>query len=107
MGVSAGSTDYGWLGCGCGDDAAGDAIAGVAGGVGLKVVGLLVDDDGGSAVGEDGVRGGGIEREEVESVGGRAGAVGADNDVLRQVAVVVALGVELAVVLAGGIEVAT
>src|SRR5437879_4638919 len=41
-----------------GDDAAGDAVAGVAGGVGLHVVGLLVDHDGGAAVGEDGVGGG-------------------------------------------------
>jgi len=38
-----------------GDDATGDAVTGVAGRVGLHVVGLLVDDDGGAAVGDDAV----------------------------------------------------
>src|SRR5271170_1604491 len=42
------------------DDATGDPVAGVAGGVGLHVVGLLMDDDGGAAVGDDAVRRGGI-----------------------------------------------
>jgi hypothetical protein len=35
------------------DDAAGDAVAGVAGGVGHEVVGLGVDDQGGAAVMEE------------------------------------------------------
>ena len=43
------------------DDAAGNAVAGVAGGVGLHVVSLLVDDDGGAPIGDDAVRGSGIE----------------------------------------------
>ena len=42
-----------WIGRG--DDAAGDAVAGVAGGVRLHIVGLLVDDDSGAAVGDDAV----------------------------------------------------
>ncbi len=58
-----------------GDDAAGDAVAGVAGGVGLHVVGLLVDHDGGAAVGEDAVGGGGVEREVVDVEGGLAGGL--------------------------------
>jgi len=46
---------------GAGDDSAGDAVASVAGGIRLHVVGLLVDHDGGTAVGEERVGGGGVE----------------------------------------------
>ena len=42
-----------WLLC---DRAAGYAVTGVAGGIGFIVIGLGVDDDGGAAVAEEGVR---------------------------------------------------
>src|SRR5271154_6830528 len=96
----------GWLGCRSGDDAAGDPVAGVAGGVGLHVVGLLVDHDGGATVGDDAVRGGGVEGEVGDLEGGLSDVAFADGDVLGQVAVVVAHGVEGAVLLVVRIEVA-
>ena len=67
---------------------------------------LLVDHDGGAAVGEDGVGRGGVEGEVVDFEGGLAGVAFADGDVLGQVAVVVAHGVQGAVLLAVGVEVA-
>ena len=94
------------LGGGGGDDAAGDAVAGVAGGVGLHVVGLLVDDDGGAAVGDDAVRGGGVEGEVVDLEGGLTDVAFADHDVLGKIAGVVAHGIQGAVLLVLGIEVA-
>jgi hypothetical protein len=45
----------GLLWCGGGDDTTGDAVAGVAGWVGLHIVCLFVDDDGGASVGDDAV----------------------------------------------------
>ena len=39
-----------------GDDSTGNAVTGIAGGIGLHIVGFLVDDDGGAAVGDDAVR---------------------------------------------------
>ena len=94
------------LGRGRGDDAAGDAISGVARGIGLHVVGLFVDDDGGASVGEDAVRRGGVEGEIVDLERGLADVAFADFDVLRQVAGVVAQRVEGAVLLVLRIEVA-
>jgi hypothetical protein len=94
------------LGRGRGDDAAGDAISGVARGVGLHVIGLFVDDDGGASVGEDAVRRGGVEGEIVDLKGGLADVAFADLDVLRQVAGVVTQGVKGAVLLVLRIEVA-
>src|SRR6267378_2626220 len=88
------------------DDAAGDAVAGVSGGVGLHVVGLLVHHDGGAAVGNDAVRGGGIEGEVIHIESGLTGVAFADHDVLGKVAGVVAHGIERAVLLVLGIEVA-
>jgi hypothetical protein len=56
FGLAVGLTDVlGILGSGRGNDATGDAVTGVAGGIGLHVVGLLVDDDGGTAIGNDAV----------------------------------------------------
>src|SRR5580704_468809 len=73
-----------------GDDAAGDAVARVAGGVCLHVVGLLVDHDGGAPVGKDGVGRGGVQGKVVDLVCGLARMVFADGDVLGHVTVVVA-----------------
>jgi len=87
------------------DDAAGDAVAGVAGGVGLHVVGLFVDDDGGAPIGDDAVWRGGVKREVVDVEGGLAEVAFADGDVLREVARVVAHGVFEAVLLVVGVEV--
>ena len=94
-----------FLGGGCGDDAAGDAIACVSGGVGLHVVGLFVDDDGGASVGDDAVGGGGVKGEIVNFEGGLAEVTFADSDVLRKVAGVVAHGILKAVLFVLGIEV--
>ena len=68
MGVPVGSMDIemfglaggptvvlGILGSRRGNDATGDAVTGVAGRIGLHVVSLLVDDDGGAAIGNDAV----------------------------------------------------
>src|SRR5258705_115722 len=71
-------------------DAQGDRVAGVAGGVGLHVVGFLVDHDGGSSVGEEGVRGTGIRQEIFDFEGARPRSTAVDGDVLGQVAGVVA-----------------
>src|SRR5271169_5302457 len=75
------------------NDSAGDAITGVAGGVGLHVIELFVDDDGGSAIGKDTVGGGGIEREVVDLEACLADVTFADRDVLRKIAGVVAHGI--------------
>ena len=91
---------------GRGDDAACDAVAGVAGGVCLFVVLLLVDDNGGSAVGGDAVRRGGVERDVSEVEAGLPDVAFADHDVLGEIAGVVAHGVLVAVLLAGGVVVA-
>jgi len=91
---------------GRGDDAAGDAIAGVSGGVGLHVVRLLVDDDGGASVGDDAVGRGGIEREIVNFEGGLTDVAFADRDVLGKIAGVVTHRVLNAVLLVLGIEMA-
>src|SRR5271170_3696113 len=91
------------LGSGRGDDATGDTVAGVAGGVGLHVVGLLVDDDGGASVGDDAVRRGGVKREVVDVEGGLAEMAFAYCHVLREVARVMAHGVFEAVLLIVGI----
>ena len=88
-----------------GDDAAGDPVAGVAGGVGLHVVRLFVDDDRGSSVGENAVGGGGVEGEVVHLYRCRGPVVFTDDDVLGKVAGVVAHGVLNAVLLVIGIEV--
>src|SRR5260370_35707086 len=88
------------------DDAAGDAVASVARGVGLHVVGLLVDHDGRSAVGGDAVGCRGVEREVIDLEGGGADVAFTDLDVLGQVAVVVAHGVQGAVLLAVRVAVA-
>jgi hypothetical protein len=95
------------LGPGRGDDAAGDAVAGVAAGVGLHIVQLLVDDDGGTSIGEDVVRGRGVEGEVVDLEGGLAGVAFTDRDVLGKIAGVVAHGILKAVLLVLGIEVRT
>src|SRR6266478_6290927 len=84
---------------GRGNDAAGDAVAGVAAGVGLHVVQLLVDDDGGAPVGDDAVGGGGVEGEVVELEGGVADVAFPDGDVLGKIAGVVAHGILKAVLL--------
>jgi len=89
-----------------GDNAAGDAIACVAGGVGLHVVGLLVNHDGGPAVGDDADGRGGVKREVVSLESGLAGAVFADHDVLGEVAGVVTHRILKAVLLIFGVEVA-
>ena len=94
------------LGRGSGDDTAGDPVAGVSGGVGLHVVSFLVDDDGGSSVGEDAVRRSGVHREVVNVEGGLAEVAFTDSDVVRQVAGMVAHGVLEAVLLIVGVEVA-
>jgi hypothetical protein len=94
------------LGFGGGDDAAGDTVAGVSCRIGLHVVSLLVDHDGGSAVGEDAVGRGGIEGEVVDLEGGLTDVALTDHDVLWEVAGVVAHGVLDAVLFVFRIEVA-
>ena len=108
MGAAVGSiaSNPSRLGGWRGDDAAGDAVAGVAGGVGLHVVCLLVDHDGGSAVGDDADGGGGVEGEVVDLEGGLADVSLADHDVLGEVAGVVAHGILKAVLLVLRVEVA-
>src|ERR1700712_5513730 len=93
-----------FLGCGRGDDAAGDAVAGVAGGVGFHVVWLLVDDDGGAAVGDDAVGRSGVKGKIVNFEGGLTDVALADGDVLGKIAGVVAHGIERAVLLVLRIE---
>ena len=94
------------LGRGRGDDATGDPVAGVASGVGLHVVRLLMHHDGGASVGDDAVGRRGIEREVVDFEGDLADVAFADGDVGWEVAGVVAQGVEGAVLLVLRIEVA-
>src|SRR5271170_1835446 len=89
------------------DDAAGDTPPGVAGRVGLHVVGLLVDHDGGAPVGEDGVGGGGVKGHVLVHQGYGDLAVGLHGQVLGHVAVVVAVGILVPVLLACGVEVST
>jgi hypothetical protein len=91
---------------GGGDDAACDAVAGVAGGVCLFVVLLFVDDNGGAAVGGDAVRRGGVERDVTEVEAGLPNVALTDHDVLGEIAGVVSHGVLVAVLLAGGIVMA-
>ncbi len=82
--------------------AAGDAVAGVAGGIGLHVVGLGVDDDGGAAVAEEGV-GAVAEGYVVILESGVGFAFHVDDEVLH-VAGVVAFGIVEAMLFAVGIE---
>src|SRR5205823_13691097 len=87
------------------DDAAGDAIAGVAGGVGLHVVGFLVDDYCRAAVGDDAVGRGGVEGEIIYLQSGLTDVAFTDGDVQGKIAGVVAHGILNAVLLVLGIEV--
>src|SRR5271170_4182560 len=85
------------------DYAAGYAVAGVAGGIGLHVVGFCVDDDRRAAVAEERVRA--VAQGYVGVLEGSIGfAVGADGQV-QHVAGVMAFGVLQSVLLAVGIEV--
>ncbi len=93
------------LGCRRGDDTAGDAVAGVAGGVGLHVVSLFVNDDGSAAVGDDAVRCGGVEGDVVDVEGGLAEVAFTDDYILREVAGMMAHRVLEAVLLVVGVEV--
>jgi hypothetical protein len=96
--------------CGLGgrsrDDTASDPVAGVACGVGLHVVALLVNDDGGSPVGENAVSSGRVHREIVDVEGSLAEMAFADGDIGRQVARVVSHRILEAVLLIVGVEVA-
>jgi len=84
------------------DYAAGDAVAGVAGGIGLHVVGFGVDDDRGAAVAEEGMRA--VAESYVFVLQGRVGfAFHVDGEV-QHVAGVVAFGIIESVLLAIGIE---
>ena len=93
------------LGCRCRDDAAGDAVAGVSGGVGLHVVDLLVDHDGGATISENAVWGGWVKRDGVKFEAGLTYVTFSDGDILREIAGVVAHGVLEAVLLVGWVEV--
>src|SRR5271168_942945 len=95
------------LGSGCGNDATGDSVAGVAAGVSLHIVRLLVDDDGGASVGEDANGRRGVEREVVHLEAGVACVAFTNHDVLGKIAGVVAHGVLKAVLFVLGIEVRT
>jgi hypothetical protein len=89
------------------DEAAGDAVAGIACRVGLHIIGLGMDDDRRPPVSEDGVRGSGVEGHILVHEGRLNRAVGTHGQILRHVAVVVAFRVFVAVLLAGGIEVSS
>src|SRR4051794_9634037 len=90
---------------GRGDDAAGDAIACIPGGIGLHIVRLLVDDDGGAAVRDDAVGRGRVEREIVHLQRGLTDVALTDGDVLGKIAGMVAHGILNAVLFVLGIEV--
>ena len=89
---------------GGGYDSAGDRFAGEAVGGVDEVVGQVVDDEGFSAVDAVGVVG--PEGDAVDVEGGIGGAVGADEDV-GEIAVMVAVGVEGAVLFVVWVEVGT
>ena len=84
------------------DCAAGDAVSGVAGGIGLHVISLGVDDDGGAAVAEKRV-GAVAEGNVVVFESGVGFAFHVDDEVLH-VAGVVAFGIVEAVPFIVGIE---
>lgn len=87
------------------DCAAGDAVSGVARGVGLHVVGFGVDDDGGAAVAEDRV--GTVAESDVFVLQAQVGfATRIDGEVLH-VAGMVAFGIIQSVLLGFGIEMRT
>src|SRR5271154_819511 len=88
-----GDQNVGFLGGGGHDDAAGDAVTGVAGWVGLHIVRFFMDDDGGASVGDDAVGGGGIEGQVVDLEGGLAEVALPDCDVLGEVTGVMAHGI--------------
>jgi len=86
-----------------GDHAAGDAIAGVAGGIGLHIIGFGVNDDGGATVAEEGM--GAVGKGDVFVVHAEFGFAFRIDGKVEHVAGVVAFGIVQAVFLAVGIEV--
>jgi len=84
------------------DQAAGDAVAGVAGGVGLHVVGLGVDHEGYAAIAEKRVRVG--AEGDIVIDDGRLGRAGAADGEVGHVAGVMAVGIFEAVLFAVGVE---
>jgi hypothetical protein len=86
------------------DRAAGDAVAGVAGGIGLHVVGFGVDDDAGAAVAEQGMAIGAFVGDVFVHEAEFGLAFGVDGEVVH-VAGVMAFGILQSVLFGVGIEV--